>query len=247
VTDDRSTLGSDVDRVLVAGASGKTGRHVLEVLDRRGYEPLALTRSSERANHFHSRGVESIAGDLLVARDARRAVRTADAAITCVGSSPVQVLRGQVPGGGPDRFVDGAGNAALARAADGAGLEALVMTSSLGVGGDRGSWMASLFGIAIEPVVAAKARGERAIREADLDHVVVRPGALLDRLSPLAVGEVRTAPAGTGVWGLLDRRTLAELLVAALSTPGARNETIEVTRNPFGSPDARTFDWDLGE
>lgn len=244
---ERATPGADIDRVLVAGASGKTGRHVLEVLDRRGYEPLALTRSSDRANRFQSRGIESATGDLLVARDARRAVRTVDAAITCVGSPPAQVLRGHVPGGGPEQFVDGDGNAALARAAGEAGLEALVMTSSLGVGGDRGSWMASLFGTAIEPVVTAKTRGERAIREAHVDHVVLRPGVLLDWLSPLAVGELRTAPAGTGVWGLVGRRTLAELLVAALSTPGARNETLEVARNPFGSPEARTLDWDLGE
>lgn len=235
-----------IERVLVAGATGKTGRHVLDVLEERGYEPVATTRSRERANYLRSTGVETVRADLLVEADVRRAVQGVDAAITCVGSTPLQVVRAHASGGSRT-FVDGAGNRTLARMAEEAGLAAIVMCSSLGVGGDRASWMASLFGLAIGPVVAAKTEAERAIRQAATRHTILRPGVLLDQLSPLAVGDLHTAPAESGVWGVIARRTLARLLVASLSTPGAADQTLEVARNPLEVGDARPFDWDLGD
>lgn len=237
--------GAEIDRVLVAGATGKTGRHVLDVLQERGYEPRAITRSADRANLLKSVGIDAVAGNLLVDRDVRRAVRPVDAVITCVGTPPMHVLRARIPGRESGPFVDGVGNERLVQAADEAGIRTLVMCSSLGVGGDRASWMASLFGVAVGPVLEAKTGAEAAVREADLRHTILRPGILLDVLSPLSVGPLRTASAGTGVWGSIPRRTLAELLVGALSTPAAVDETLEVARSPVGTPATTEFPWDL--
>lgn len=243
--DDAGGADSGIDRVLVAGATGPTGRHVLDVLLERGYEPKAITRSSQRANRLQTEDVDAIAGDLLVPGDARRAVRGVDAVITAVGTSVPSVLRAQIPGvGGPDRFVDGAGNVTLLEAAEAAGVEHVVMVSSLGVEPDPSSWMGSLFRLVLGPIPGEKARAEDAIRAADPTHTILRPGALLDVLDPLSVGRLRVGRAGAGVWGTVPRRTVAELCVAALSTPAAANETFEVARNPLSVGEDAGIDWD---
>jgi uncharacterized protein YbjT (DUF2867 family) len=216
----------DLHRVLVAGASGDTGREVLDVLDGTDYRVRAVTRREERAEHLGRLGAdEVVVADLLNPRGAARAAEDVDAVVSCVGSTPVEVLR-------RDTFVDGAGNRHLVDAARAAGAEAFVMESSLGVGSDRASWMARLFRLAIGPVVAAKTEAERAVRESGLTYTVLRPGVLVGDWA--SDGEdPRVADAGTGLWGVAARRDVARLLVAALTTPAAHDRTLEVARNPL--------------
>lgn len=235
----------DVDRVLVAGATGPTGRHVVDVLGERGYDRAAITRSPDRAAELQSRGVDAVTGDLLDEDDASRAVEGADAAITCVGSPVSAVLRANLPGvAGPGELVDGAGNRNLLRAAEDAGVERFAMLSSLGVGERPSSWMGWLFRLVLGPVPPAKAGAEAAVRESTITHTILRAGALVDVLSPLAVGELRVGRAGAGVWGVVTRRTVAELLVASLSTPDAGDGTFEVACNPLAVGTDAGIDWD---
>lgn len=214
---------ADVERVLVAGASGKTGRRVLSQFTGTDVIVRALTRSADKRDHLERAGAdEVVVGNLRDPADAERAVAGTDAVLTCVGSTPTQVYLA-------DEHVDGTGNVNLVRAATAEGVEAFVMQSSLGVDGDRASWMARFFRTVVGPVVAAKTRAERAIRDSGLRYTIFRPGLLVS----YGPGLGRVAEAGTGLWGIVTRGEVARLMAAAPFTPAAADRTFEVAANPL--------------
>lgn len=231
-----------METVLLAGAGGKTGREVLARLTATDHRVRALTRSDAKVDRLERAGAdEVVVGDLLDEADAERAVEGADAVVTCVGSTPVEVL-GQAARGG--ELVDGRGNANLVEAAARAGVDRFVMQSSLGVGDDRASLMAWSFRLLVGPAVRAKTRAERALGESGLTYTVLRPGVLTNRG---VTGDVRVADAPAGLWGLVSRADVARLLVAALHTPDAADRTLEVVWNPLVADRAPTdgadIDW----
>lgn len=225
---------SDPDAVLLAGASGDTGREVLTILAETDITVRALTRSREKGERLRRSGAdEVVVGDLLNRDDATQAVEGVDAVLTAVGTHPSKVFFA-------DEFVDGRGNANLVDASVDAGVETFVMESSLGVGGDRGSIMARTFRVFIGPVIEAKTRAERAIRESGLEYTIFRPGILTGNW---VIGDVRVANAGTGLWGIVSRRDVARMMVAALETPAATARTFEVVRNPLLRDRGLDIEW----
>lgn len=225
--------GDDVDRVLLAGATGGTGLQALAALRRAGYALRGVTRSASGADRLRRRGAEDVVvGDLLDPDVAQRAVEGCDAVVSCLGTSPVRLTRSRLPGSDTP-LVDGPGNRNLVTAAEEGGLRAFVLQSALGVGGDRGSWLARLFALSVGPTNRAKAEAEAALRDSALRHTIVRPGFLTSRLDPLAVGPLLAAPAGTGLWGASPRRDVARVMVGALDEPGAADATLELVRNPL--------------
>jgi len=205
-------------RVLVAGANGRTGRHVLRYLDETEYEAVAATRDDAAADALRDYGADAVrVGDLLVDGDPERLVADCTHVVAAVGAGPsLDALLGRP-------LVDGAGVAALARAAAAEGVQRVSLVSSVGVG-DSSSGMALPLRVLLWPVLRAKARGEAALRDADVTHAIVRPGALTD--AP-ATNDVVVGEGGESVSGSIPRADVARLLVAALDTPGAWNRTLE--------------------
>jgi uncharacterized protein YbjT (DUF2867 family) len=242
------------ERILVAGASGDTGREVLDVAREAGYTVRALTSSPSKVRRLERLGAdEVVVGDLFSQEAAERAVEGVDAVLSAVGSTPWQVLVG-------DEFVDGIGNRNLLAAAEDEGVGQFVMESSLGVDGDGavdqretaapasgesaspGSWLAHSFRVLIAPVIRAKTDAERALRGSPVAHTVFRAPVLTNG------GRTRSvvcAAAGSGLWGAISRADVADLMVAALSTPAARNETLEVAgrQYPNGGGERREIEW----
>lgn len=226
-----------VDRVLVAGAGGGTGRQVLRVLGRSDRTVRATTHSPRKLPELEPRADEVVVADLLDRADATRAVEGVDAVVTTVGSSPWRVLRARF---GDRALVDGRGNVNLVDAATAAGAEQFAMQSSLGVAGDRASWLARSFRLAVAPALAAKAEAEAALRESGLRYTILRPGVLTNGA---ATRDAQVAPAGTGLWGTISRADVAELLVASLRTPAAVDRTLEVVHNPLQRRAALGMNW----
>lgn len=215
---------NDPEAVLLAGASGDTGRELLARLARTELSVRALTRSREKGKRLRRLGADEIVvGDLMNRDDAAQAVDGVDAVLTAVGTHPSRVFFA-------DEFVDGRGNVNLLDAAVDAGVKTFVMESSLGVDDDTGSVMAWAFRRFIHPVIKAKTLAERAIRDSGIRYTIVRPGVLA---GGWATGSVRVADAGTGLWGITSRRDVARLMVAALVTEEATNRTLEIVRNPL--------------
>lgn len=233
-TSDAVVDAETVDRVLLAGASGRTGRRALRRLAERPLVVRALTTSPEHVDQLEARGAdETVVGDLLDPGVAERAVEGCDVVLSAVGTAPADVYRR-----GP--LVDGEGNERLIAAADGGDVRAFVMVSAIGVGPERPGPMGRLFRLAVGPTIRAKRRAEGALRESGLRHTVLRPGALVpDRLS----GSVVVAEAGAGLWGVVARDDVARLAVAAPATPAAADRTFEVVRNPLLGGRDLGVDW----
>ena len=163
---------ASLNTVLVAGASGGTGREVLRLSNSCQVTIRALTRSPDNERELSSIGADEIVvDDLVTSNDLSVAVADVDAVISAVGTAASAIRSGQP-------FVDGAGNRALVSTAADAGVDAFVMESAIGVGTEPVSPLASIFNAAISPIQEAKATAERAVRDASLSHTILRPGIL---------------------------------------------------------------------
>lgn len=213
-----SERGEDVERVLVAGASGRTGGQILTQLRDSGLTVRATTRSPGARDRLLARGAdEVVVADLLVPTDAAQAAADCDAVLCAVGTSSLRdVLRREL--------VDGRGVVNLASAAVAAGAESFVFESSIGVGDSR-AMLPAPARLALGRVLAAKGRAESALRSAGLAHTVLRPGRLTE--AP-ATGDVLVGEGGDTVAGSIPRADVARLMVAAPFTPAAANRTFEV-------------------
>lgn len=224
-----------VERLLVAGATGKTGRRVLGHLDGRPVAVRGLTRSATGAKRLRNRGAdEVVVGDLFDPDDAARAVDGVDAVVSAVGSTPLAVHLA-------DEHVDGKGNRNLLAAAEAADVSTFVMLSSLGTGDEPSSLQGRFFRRIVGPVVEAKAGAERAIRESALRHTIFRPGLLLS----YGPSGSTVADVGAGLWGAVTRGTVARLLASAPFTPAAADRTFEVAGNPLQRDRGIAIDWRL--
>lgn len=214
---------TDVDAVLVAGATGGTGREVLRRAGPRVETVRALTRSPGATVDLRAAGADEIAvDDLLDPDDLAAAVEGVDAVISAVGTAPSAVRNGPP-------FVDGAGNRALLDAAVEAGVDAFVMESAIGVGPEPASPLASAFDAFIGPLQEAKGEAEAAIRDAPIRHTILRPGVLTNGRR---TGLVSTAEPGQKLWGTVSRADVAWLMTAAPTTEDAANRTFEVVSTP---------------
>jgi uncharacterized protein YbjT (DUF2867 family) len=213
----------NVDAVLVAGATGGTGREILRRAGPRVDTVRALTRSPGAAADLRAAGADEVAvDDLLDPDDLTAAVDGVDAVISAVGTAPSAIRDGPP-------FVDGAGNRALLEAAVDADVDAFAMESAIGVGSEAASPLASAFGAFIEPLQEAKGEAEAAIREAPVRHTILRPGVLTNGRR---TGLVTTAEPGAKLWGTVSRADVAWLMTAAPATEGAANRTFEVVSTP---------------
>ena len=226
----------DVDTVLVAGATGGTGREVLRRAGPRVETVRALTRSPGATADLRAAGADEVAvDDLLDPDDLAAAVEGVDAVISAVGTAPSAIRDGPP-------FVDGAGNRALLEAAVDAGVDAFVMESAIGVGPEPASPLASAFDAFIGPLQEAKAEAEAAVRDAPVRHTVLRPGVLTNGRR---TGLVSTAEPGEKLWGTVSRADVAWLMTAAPTTGGAANRTLEAVSTPQFPDRGVDVDWTL--
>ena len=226
----------DLDTVLIAGATGGTGRAILRLARPRVDTVRALTRSPEAAAGLEAAGAdEVVVDDLLDPDDLSGAVDGADAVLSAVGTA-VADIRSEGP------FVDGAGNRALVSAATEAGVDAFVMESAIGVGPEPASRLAGAFDAFIGPIQAAKATAEAAIEDASIRHTILRPGVLTNgRRTDL----VTAAEPGSRLWGTVSRADVARLMLCAPVTPEADGRTFEVVSTPRFPGRGHRIGWTL--
>ena len=207
-----------IERVLVAGASGKTGRELLQELRGTRLTIRGFTSSPEKAETLRRLGVDEVViGDLLEPRDAVRAVRDVDVVFCAVGTAPgLGALRGDL--------VDGAGVVNLVNAAANADVDHFVLESSLGVGTSR-EQIPSWFRRVLFRILPAKEEGEKRLRRSGVTYTILRPGRLTDEP---ATGEVVVGEGGETVRGSIPRADVARLMVSAVVTPAAADRTFEI-------------------
>jgi uncharacterized protein YbjT (DUF2867 family) len=206
--------------VLVAGASGQTGQHVVKQLQREGYQVRALVRDKAKAEAALGANVSYVQGDVKDPSSLTAAMAGVDAVISAIGA------RGK---DGPDRpeMIDYQGVRNLVDAARQAKVQQFVLVSSRGAT-QPDHMLNRVFG----NVLQWKLKGEDYLRASGLAYTIVRPGGL--RNDTGTVGEVIFEQGDRRFEGskplLIPREDVAVICVQALKYPEAKFRTFETHR-----------------
>lgn len=214
--------------VLVIGATGGTGQWVVSDLLSKGFSVRAFVRKLEKAEDlfgWDGANLDVFEGDVKDYEALREATQETLAVIYCAGSR-------EVLGGNSFEQVDGLGVENAVRAAQASGgqgpgappsVRKFILLSSIGVSrpGEYG-----FFGKLLGDPLAAKARGEAAVRRSGLEsYCIVRAAGLRD-----GDGVKRRVEVGQGdQWGRcgVSRLDVANMVVQAL-VQDVNNVTFEV-------------------
>jgi uncharacterized protein YbjT (DUF2867 family) len=183
----------------------------------------ALSRDLQKARALLGENLEVVEGDTLRLDTVHAAVQGVHTVICATGARPAEERRN------PEQ-VDFEGVSNLVVAAASAGVRRFLLVSSIGV--TQPEHPVSQFG----HVLAAKRRGEDAVRRSGMAYTIVRPGGITDGPG----GQGLTIGQGDLISGTISRADLAEVLIRALQTDATRYATFEVVESEGAPPQ----DWD---
>src|SRR6266516_3266555 len=173
-------------KVLITGATGLLGGHLLQALRQRGEQIRALVLPVENAERLTAQGIEVVRGDVTDAGTLAPALKGIEIIIHLAGMMGVNRPLADY------RLVNVTGSENLYRAAQAAGVRRFVHTSShtvYGLGHGRFLTEQDALRPDPDPYGITKAEGDRLTRrlllESDVETVILRPGTFFgpgDRL-----------------------------------------------------------------
>ncbi len=202
---------------VVAGATGRAGRLVVQELLKRGYKVRALMVPPFDAPETSGlTGVEFAEGNLSSAAVLEKAMEGAQYVISAIGSK-------KPFSGSENDKIDNMGNQNLARAAKAKGLKHIVVISSIGAGNSSDA-VSCMYKWPMMSVLKAKSKSEAFIQSCGIDYTIIRPGGYTDNdiSDEIAFGE------GGRITGRVKRAQIARVCVDALENPAMKNRTFEV-------------------
>jgi uncharacterized protein YbjT (DUF2867 family) len=201
-------------RVLIAGAHGKTARHLTRMLVEDGHEVRGLVRKEEQTGDVEADGAEPVLVDLEAEEVEGRlgdAVKGCDAVVFAAGAGP---------GSGDERkeTMDYGGAAKLVEAAESNGARRYLMLSAMGAADPEAGPEA------MRPYLRAKARADERLQSSSLDYTVIRPGSLTEDGGTGAI----EAAEKLGRRGEIPREDVARTFAAALEDENTYHKTFEI-------------------
>src|SRR3954466_5775300 len=161
-------------KILVLGATGATGRLIVNQAVARGYDVTVLVRSAEKASDIT--GAKLIVGDARDERVLREALKGRDAVVSALGT-PVSPFR--------EVTLLSTATRALVDAMKAEQVSRLVCITGMGAGDSarHGGFLFDnlIFPLLLKQVYADKNRQEAIVRDSGLDWVLVRPSILNDK------------------------------------------------------------------
>jgi len=204
-------------KALVAGATGRAGRLIVQELLDRGYEVRALmVPPFDSPETSGLSGVEFADGDLASVPSLTKAMEGVQYVISALGSKK--------PFSGKENDkIDNMANQNLARAAKAMELKKIVVITSIGAGNSRDA-VSCMYKWPMLSVLKAKTKAEDFIQGCGIDYTIVRPGGYTEKDIPddIAFGE------GGKITGLVKRLQIARVCVDSLENPVMKNRTLEV-------------------
>jgi len=199
--------------ILVVGSTGSLGGRIAWALQQRGDGIRLLLRHGLHPLE-HMPGVEVASGDLRDAESLRRACRGIQAVVTTASVSKT--------GGDSIENVDLAGNLNLIAAAEAAGVEHFVFTSTLSASEQSPV-----------PLFRVKAEVERALRGSRMAHTILQPNAFMDVWFEMLIerplltqGRVTLVGESRRRHAFIAEQDIVQFALAALWSPAARNATL---------------------
>jgi len=178
-------------KVLITGATGLLGSHLIQELQERGERIRALVLPVENADRLKAQGVEVVRGDITDASTLAAAVRDIDLVFHLAGMMGVHRPLSDY------RLVNVTGSENLYKAAQKAGVRRFVHTSShtvYGLGYGRFMTENDALRPDADPYSLTKAEGDRLIRRLMLDGnvetVILRPGTFFGPYDRLHFGRM---------------------------------------------------------
>jgi uncharacterized protein YbjT (DUF2867 family) len=214
--------------ILVAGATGRTGSHVVKQLKAFGYKNiLGMTRDKEKAISDGGSDIDWIEADVRDPDSMQKAFKGVDRIISAIGS-------GREPGNGTEA-VEYLGLKSLVDAAIANDVKVLVITSSAGVT-DEDNELNKF----ADNILIWKFKGEEYLRKSGLTYSIVRPGGLKPEIPGGQYG-VYLSQGDDSRAGQISIEDVASVLIEAANNPEAHGKTYEtfnyITRYPAAWPD----------
>ena len=212
-------MADGIERVLLVGAGSPVGQHAAQLLRSCEIEIRVVAGAESNLPSLRDSSADSVVvSDLGDSMETEVAYSGCDAVISVLGAETTlrdMLTRRRVVEDGTSTAVDSA------VAED---IDQFVMLSANGVGDSRSN-LPLVTRVTRSPLLRAKQRAEKHLRDAALSHTIIRAGRLTDEppTDDLFVGE-----GGDTVSGTIPRESAARLLVSALWTPEATNRTFEV-------------------
>ncbi|GGG46533.1 SDR family oxidoreductase [Bizionia arctica] len=194
-----------MEKVLVAGATGKTGYKVIQLLKESQYfEPIAMVRNEQQKIKFDAEQVKTVMADL--EQDVSHSTEEIDKVVFAAGS-----------GGKNVEAVDKEGAKKLIRASEHSKVKKFVMLSSMGADNPEQS-------DTLQDYLKAKQDADAFLKASNLNYTIVRPGALTDKPG---AGSIELAKS-VSKQGEISRDDVAQTLIRSLHDDAANKETFEI-------------------
>jgi uncharacterized protein YbjT (DUF2867 family) len=200
-------------KLLVLGATGRSGRLVVEQALAAGHTVTALVRSPEKLA-IRNTDLRVVAGRATDAADVERALAGADAILSTLG-------------GGGSVIADSTG--AMVEAAHKTGVRRVVILSSFFVERHRlGAVLRLLTGVAMGSVIKDKSAGELLLRQSDLDWTIIYASLLNDGPGS---GSVEVLPEGAKrrISDRISRADVAEWMVQTATSSQLSRRSVGIT------------------
>ena len=212
------------DSAFVAGATGGTGRLIVDALLAQHIPVRAMTRDPEKA--AAAPGVTWVAGDVTRPETLAPALGAARIVISAIGAR-------DMTGANSFEFVDWGGNRALIDAAKAAHVRQVLLITSGSAGDEVPQGLRSP---TIRPSLLFKAKAEAYLRASGLPYTIVAPGGLRD--TPGGQAGLRLLPRSGYQLGVVARADVATLAVACTLDAACLGKTITVVNDPARPVDA---------
>jgi putative NADH-flavin reductase len=206
---------------LILGATGGTGRLIVNQAVARGHDVAVLVRSAEKAKDL--KGAKIIVGDARDETALRQAVKGRDAVVSALGTPP-----------SPFKEVTLLSTAtrALVKAMEAENVSRLVAITGIGAGDSAGHGGGFLFDKLIFPlllrkVYADKDRQEAIVKKSGLAWVLVRPSVLNNKPGRGTIKAIEDLSAFHG--GSISRQDVAKFVLDQLSADAWLRRTPLIT------------------
>ena len=210
-------------KAFVAGATGETGRRIVQELIARNIPVRALVRDEQKARAILPPEAELVVGDVLDPASLTAALGDSTLVLCATGAKPSFDLTGPYK-------VDFEGTKNLVDVAKAKGIENFVLVTSLCV--SQFFHPLNLFWL----ILVWKKQAEEYLQKSGLTYTIVRPGGLKndDNLDAIVMQSADTLFDGS-----IPRQKVAKVCVESLFEPSARNKIVEIVAKPEAS--AKTF------
>lgn len=210
-------------KVFVAGATGQTGKRIVNELVKRNISVCGLVRDMDKGKDILPPQVELVVGDVLHPNSFVSPLKTCNIVICATGATPSIDFTAFYK-------VDYLGSKNLIDLAKECSLDRFIFVTSLCV--SRFFHPLNLFGL----VLFWKKQAENYLINSGLNYTIVRPGGLKneDNQYPLVVGKADTLFEGS-----IPRIKVAQVCVESIFYPETNNRILEIVTKE----DAPSQDW----